>query len=132
MTHTEQDASIAGPSSAKSPRVENSLLESLSASLKEKINSEIKNLFVESQKEMLGLLKPKTGENVRENGNEEPENETRGPYTLTKSVRINSTHNDDPSTCRNNILKLQQITNINLGLDLGFAGWRKRPHVHLL
>ena len=91
VCHSEQDAGIAGPSSAKSPRIENSLLESLRASLKEEIPSEIKNLLVESQKERLKLLKPETGENVRENLGEEPENETRSFNTPTKFVRINST-----------------------------------------
>ena len=80
----------------------NNFLEGLRASLKEEKTSEIKNLLIESQKEMLKLLKPKTGENVRENVEEEPENETRGFYTPTKFVRINSTQNDDPSTTRNN------------------------------
>ena len=89
VCHSDQDVNIAGPSSAKSPRSENSFLENLKASLKEEITSEIKILLVESQKEMLRLLKPKTGENVRGNADEEPENETRSFYTPTKSVRIN-------------------------------------------
>ena len=96
-----RDVSIAGPSTAKSPRVENNFLENLRDSLKEEITSEIKNLPVESQKEMLKLLKPKTAGNVRENADEELENETRSFYTPKKSVRMNSTHNDDPSTSRN-------------------------------
>ena len=99
--HSEQDASIAGPSSTKSPRVDNSLLENLRASLKDEITSEFKNLLVESQKELARLLKHKTGEKVRKNVDEEPENETRSFYTSTKSVRIISTDNDDPSTSRN-------------------------------
>ena len=49
---SEQGANSAGPSKLKSPRIENSLLESLRASLKEEITSEIKNLLIESQKEM--------------------------------------------------------------------------------
>ena len=85
----DQDLNIAGPSRPKSLRVENSLLESLRASLKEEITSEIKSLLIESQKEMLKLLKPRTGENMRENTEEEMESETRGFYTPTKSVRIN-------------------------------------------
>ena len=40
----DQDVSVAGP---KSPRIENSFLENLRASLKEKITSEIKNLLGE-------------------------------------------------------------------------------------
>ena len=101
--HLDQDVSIAGPSRAKSPRIENSFLEKLRASLKEEITSEIKSLLVESQKEMLILLKPKTGENSRENIEEELENENRCFYTPTKSVRINSTQNDGPSISRNTL-----------------------------
>ena len=59
-----QDVSVAGPSKPKSPWIEGSFLESLRASLKEEITSEIKNLLIESQKEMLKLLKPETRENV--------------------------------------------------------------------
>ena len=39
---SEQDASTTEPSKPKSPRIENSLLESLRASLKEEITSEIR------------------------------------------------------------------------------------------
>ena len=98
-----QDDEVAGPSKPKSPRIENSLLESLRASLKEEIASEIKNLLVESQKELLKLLKPETRSNIRENSEEEVEEETRSFYTPTKSVRISSTQND-PIVCRNIIL----------------------------
>ena len=70
----DQDVSVAGPPRSKSRRIENSFLESLRASLKEEFISEIKNLLVESQKEMLKLLKPETRENVRENTEEETEN----------------------------------------------------------
>ena len=97
---SNQDVEVAGPSRPKSPRIENSLLESLRVSLKEEITSEIKNLLIESQKEMLKLLKPETRENVRGNFDEETENENRGFYTPTKSVRINSTQNDT-NVCRN-------------------------------
>ena len=95
-----QDDEVAGPSNPKSPRIENSLLESLRASLKEEITSEIKNLLIESQKEMLKLLKPETRGIIRENTEEEVEEETRNFYTPTKSVRISSTQND-PIICRN-------------------------------
>ena len=97
---SNQDVEVAGPSRPKSPRIENSLLENLRASLKEEITSEIKNLLIESQKEMLELLRPKTRDNVRDNFDEETENETRNFYIPTKSVRINSTQND-PNICRN-------------------------------
>ena len=97
----EQDVSVAGPLRPKSPRIENSFLESLRASLKEEITSEIKSLLVESQKEMLKLLRPETRENERENTEEEVEIETRKFYTPTKIVRINSTQNNDTNVSRN-------------------------------
>ena len=89
-----QDVELPGPSRPKTPRVENSLLECLKVSLKEEITSEIKNLLIESQKEMMKLLKPETKESIRENTKEEVENETRSFYTPTRSVRISSTQND--------------------------------------
>ena len=104
-----QDDEVAGPSRPKSPRIENSLLENLRTSLKEEITSEIKNLLVESQKEMLRLLKPEMRGNVRDNTEEEVEEETRSFYTPTKSVRISSTQND-PIICRNRQF-LEPVTN---------------------
>ena len=95
----DQDVDEAGPSKSKSPRVENSLLESLRSSFE--ITSEIKALLLESQKEMLKLLNPETRENVRDHTVEGSENETRSFYTPTKSVRINSTQNNDPYLSRN-------------------------------
>ena len=86
---SDQDVSVARPSRPKSTRVENSFLECLRASLKEEITSEIRSLLIESQKEMVKLLKPKTGENMRENTDDETKNETRSFHTLTKSFRIN-------------------------------------------
>ena len=53
----DQDVAVAGPSKPKSPRIENSFWKSLRASLKEEIISEIRNLLVESQKEMKKLLR---------------------------------------------------------------------------
>ena len=103
LCSSNQDDEVAGPSRPKSPRIENSLLESLRASLKEEITSEIKTLLIESQKEMLKLLKPETRGTIRENTGEEVEEETRSFYTPTKSVRISSTQND-PIVCRNNIV----------------------------
>ena len=96
-----QEIGVPGPSRAKSPRIENSFLESLRSSLKEEITSEIKNLLVESQKEMLKLLRTETRENVRNNVDEDVDNETRSFYTPTKTVRINSTQNDDTDVSRN-------------------------------
>ena len=98
---SNQETDVSGPSRPKSPRVENSLLESLRVSLKEAITSEIKNLLLESQKEMLKLLSSEKGENVRDNTVEETESETRNFYTPTKIVRINSTQNNDPCSSRN-------------------------------
>ena len=97
---SNQDVIMSGPSRPKSPRIENSLLESLRASLKDEITSEIRTLLAESQREMLKLLKPETRGNVRENTEGEVEEETRNFYTPTKSVRISSTQNDS-TTCRN-------------------------------
>ena len=93
----DQDDGVAGPPKPKSPRVENSILESLRVSLKEEINSEIKGLLAESQREMLKLLRPETRENVEE----ETENGTRTFHTPTKLVRISSTQNN-LYTSRNN------------------------------
>ena len=67
---SDHEISVAGLSKPKSPRVEGSLLESLRASLKEEITSEIKNLLVQSQREMPRLLKPETRENAKENAEE--------------------------------------------------------------
>ena len=96
-----QNVEVAGPSRSKSPRVEGSFLENLRSSLKDEITSEIKTLLLESQKEMLRLLRPETKGNVRDHVTEEPENETRSFYTPTKTVRINATQNGDPSVSRN-------------------------------
>ena len=93
----DQNVELAGPSRPKSPRVENSFLESIRSSLKEEITSEIRTLLLESQKEMLKLLRSETKENVRDQVSEELENETRNLYTPTKTVRINSTQNEDHS-----------------------------------
>ena len=97
----DQNVELAGPSRPKSPRVENSFLESIRSSLKEEITSEIKTLLLESQKEMLKLLRSETRENVRDHVSEELENETRSFYTPTKTVRISSTQNEDHSIIRN-------------------------------
>ena len=56
VCHLGQDASIAGPSSAKSPTIESSFLESSRAPWKEERTSEIKNRLVESQKLLQNLL----------------------------------------------------------------------------
>ena len=100
----EQDIGSAGPSGAKSPRIENSTIERLRASFKDEITSELKNLLVESQKEILKLLKPKTGANVREELEEDTENESRSFYAPTKFVRISSTRNNDPCSSRNSTI----------------------------
>ena len=46
----KQDVMIVGPSSAKTPRDESSVSESLRATLKEEITSEIKGLLIETQR----------------------------------------------------------------------------------
>ena len=105
----DQDVMVAGPSSAKSPRIENSIFENLRASLKDEITSEIKTLLVESQKKILKLLKPKTNESVVDEPEDEPENETRSFYTPTKLVRLNSTQNKESNASRNNITGIKCI-----------------------
>ena len=97
----DQNVELAGPSRPKSPRVENSFLEGIRSSLQEEITSEIRALLLESQKEMLKLLRSETKENVRDQASEELENEARNLYTPTKTVRINSTQNEDHSIIRN-------------------------------
>ena len=91
-----QDVLAIVPSSAISPRIENSVFDRLPASLREEITSEIKDLLIEFQKEMMKPLKPKTGESVRDEDENDLETETRSFYPPTKSVRINSNHNNDP------------------------------------
>ena len=98
--HLDQEVSVVGPSRSKSSRIENSLFENLKSSLKEEITSEIKSFLVKSEREILKLLKPKTGENVRANIEGETENEVRSFYTATRSFRINSPQND-PNESRN-------------------------------
>ena len=79
----EQDVEVSGPSSAKSPKVEDSVLESLRAFLKKDITSEIKGLLLKSQKGLLKLLKPKTGESTKEEVENAFEDESRCFYTST-------------------------------------------------
>ena len=97
----QQDILIAGTSSAKSPRIENSVLEELRASLKDKISSERKVLLAESHKKLLKMLKHKPNESIRYKDENLPENESREFYNPTRSVRINSTSNDDADVNRN-------------------------------
>ena len=65
---------------------------------------------MESQKEMLKLLRSETGENVRDNTVEETESETRNFYTPTKTVLINSTQKNDPCSSRNNELRTIEVS----------------------
>ena len=111
---SEQGASTAGPSKPKFPRIENSLLEGLRASLKEEITSEIKNLLIESLKEMMKLLRPETRENIEE----EVGNESRSFYTPTRSVRISSTQNDQDIS-RNKYIFVSE--KVNFLYDLNFS-----------
>ena len=56
---------VAGPSKAKSHRIENSALGNLRASLKDEV-WEMKRLLLESQRKTKKLLKPKISENENE------------------------------------------------------------------
>ena len=100
---SDQDASVAGPTSANSSRIENSVLKGLRTSLKEEITTEIKGLLAESQKELLKLLKSKPNESIREQEDNALQNEPREFYTPTRSVRISSILNNDQNMCRNNV-----------------------------
>ena len=73
----DQGVAIAGPSSAKYPRIKNSVLEGLRASLKEEMHSKIRGLLAESQRGLFELLEPKTGEIVREQDENTSEGEPR-------------------------------------------------------
>ena len=97
----EQDILIRGPSSAKSPRKENRALEELRASLKDEITSKIKGLLAESHKELLKLLKHKSNESIKSQDENHPENQSREFHTPTRSVRMNSTSNDDATLSGN-------------------------------
>ena len=83
----EQGVKVAGPPEDKSARIENSILENLRASLKEEITSEIKSLLLESQREMVKILKPETNKNVKEQEGNVLENAPREVYSPTKSIR---------------------------------------------
>ena len=83
---SDQDILVAGPSTAKSPRIENSILEGLRVSLKEEITSKFRGFLAESQKELLKLLKPKANENVRDQNENTLEGESSGFYTPKRSV----------------------------------------------
>ena len=74
--------------------------------MKEETTSEIKNVLIEFQKEMLKLLRPENRENVRENTEEEVENKTRGFQIPTKVVRIKSTQNNDTTVSRNMVTRV--------------------------
>ena len=115
---SNQDVDVSGPPRPKSPRIENSFLESLRASLKDEITSEIKTLLAESQREMLKLLKPETRGSIRENTEEEVEEDTRNFHTPTKSVRISSTQNDSIA-CRNTITTFSGIFLFSVHISYG-------------
>ena len=96
VNYVEQDVIVTGLPGAKSSRFKNSVLKSLRAALKEEITSKIKGLLLEYQGELLKLLKPKTGENIKEEAEDTLEDEPRSFHTPTRSVRINSIQTNDP------------------------------------
>ena len=63
--------------------------------------SEVRGLLLESQRELLKLLKPKTREIVREEDENTLEDESKCFYSPTRSVRENSNQNNDPCRFRN-------------------------------
>ena len=63
---------------------------------------------------MLQLLKPETGENIRNHADDETESETRNFYTPTKTVRITSTQNNDSCSSRNMVTGVLNDSTIQL------------------
>ena len=53
---------------------------------------------METQREMLKLLRTETGENVKNSTTDGTENETRSFHTPTKTIQSNSTSNHDSDT----------------------------------
>ena len=76
----EQDDKVADLSNAKSLRIDKSIPENLRTYLKAEITSELKGLILELEKELLKLLKPKSGGNESEENEATPENESRNFY----------------------------------------------------
>ena len=64
---------------------------------------------MESQKEILKILKPETNKNVREQEENVFQNEPREFYTPTSSVWISSTLNDDTNISRNTWYWLKRV-----------------------
>ena len=87
----DQNVMSTGPSCPNSTGVENSELERLKPFLKEEITSEIKILLVESQKQLLRLLKAENKENPSEILDSTLETEEF--HTSKKTVRIRGTQN---------------------------------------
>ena len=83
--------------------IKKSTIKNQRVSLKKETTSEIKGLLAECQRELLKLLKPKTGECNNEEDETLLENETRSVYNPTKSVRIGNAPNNDPNHSRGNI-----------------------------
>ena len=85
----ESDVMVAGPFKAKSPGVEGCALERIRVSLKEEITSERKGLVLESQNELLKLLKSKPNANApREN--EKAQETSLVFYTPPRFVKKNN------------------------------------------
>ena len=79
VASSELDVLVPGRSKTKLPRIEYSILEDLRASLKDKLSSEIEGLLLESQRELLKTLKPKTRNNPNEGLELNSGNESRTP-----------------------------------------------------
>ena len=87
--------------------------------MKGEITSELKSRLADSQKEILKMHKAKTNTNIREEPDEDTDNETRSFYTPTKSVRLNSTQNNDPCSSRNMVTGvLNDSTNQPIGPNI--------------
>ena len=91
---------IAGSARPKSPWIKNSALVSSRASSRKDITSDIKELLMESQRELLKMLKSKTKLGENEASEQVPERKPRSFYTPTRSVKMNSTQNKNPDPSR--------------------------------
>ena len=90
----EQDVMKAGPSKAKLPRIENSLLENLRTSLTEKITSEIEGLLLKSQKDLEKMRTKKTEKTEKMN----PSVRMNNPQEIDTNASCNNT-NPENFTC---------------------------------
>ena len=91
---------VAGSARANSPKIEPGTFESSRDSLREEITSEIKGLLMETEREFLRTVGPKTKPNENEENEQDIESKSRNFDTLTTSVTISSTQNNAKDVSR--------------------------------